>query len=471
MGSRVMVSRRRLSIVGVGLLLGLTAAVGLRCDSPYVGDPGEDPVADAPLCVVGTTQCSSNNIMVCQQDSGGKVQWAQKTACSFGVQTCKETASGATCVDLPSCTDKKKNQNETDVDCGGTTCGPCGEGRKCASDSDCLSKACLGGVCKPCRAHQVSCHGNLVRKCKTDHSGWFTMHTCDVAKKEVCNIATQNCEPVQITGTAKPTGTYYLFGYFEKGKSEFRGGYDVDGFGDRLYVNNNKNLDVYKVTIEDSDGDGKLEPNQHPDYAKNKGPMETRKLVFEKTYSNVTLGQPSVGEIWATVDRIYFVKNESGKANIYEFIWGTGKTNLVVKGEIPLCCIGYDETNKHWFGAHNSSKRYVFSYYPKGNGWATEFLYPDLAGSHLDGIEVVQDPKTKTNYVYVSDMTSDFLAQYYRDATTGKWVQKNVFEYKEDKNQYVEGMGFGAFQHFWATSGKALYEVGGGDLQKYVGIK
>ena len=59
----------------------------------------------------------------------------------------------------------------------------------------------------------------------------------------------------------------------------------------------------------------------------------------------------------------------------------------------------------------------------------------------------------------------------YRDKTTGKWVQKNVFEYKEDQNQYVEGMGFGAFQHFWITSGKALYEVGGGDLQEYVGIK
>jgi hypothetical protein len=32
----------------------------------------------------------------------------------------------------------------------------------------------------------------------------------------------------------------------------------------------------------------------------------------------------------------------------------------------------------------------------------------------------------------------------------------------------VEGMGFGAFNHFWATGGYSLYEVGGGDLTTYV---
>jgi hypothetical protein len=32
----------------------------------------------------------------------------------------------------------------------------------------------------------------------------------------------------------------------------------------------------------------------------------------------------------------------------------------------------------------------------------------------------------------------------------------------------VEGMGFGAFNHFWATGGDSLYEVGGGDLTTYI---
>jgi hypothetical protein len=29
-------------------------------------------------------------------------------------------------------------------------------------------------------------------------------------------------------------------------------------------------------------------------------------------------------------------------------------------------------------------------------------------------------------------------------------------------------MGFGALEHFWATSGTYLYEIGGGDIQKYL---
>jgi hypothetical protein len=31
----------------------------------------------------------------------------------------------------------------------------------------------------------------------------------------------------------------------------------------------------------------------------------------------------------------------------------------------------------------------------------------------------------------------------------------------------VEGMGFGALNHFWATGGDSLYEIGGGDLSEY----
>ena len=86
----------------------------------------------------------------------------------------------------------------------------------------------------------------------------------------------------------------------------------------------------------------------------------------------------------------------------------------------------------------------------------------------MDGLEVVTDPTTKTAYVYVSDMTSDFLGQYVRDPKTSKWEQKNLFKYQDNNAGNVEGMGFGAFNHFWITSGSNLYEIGGGALQKYV---
>ncbi|HRI68798.1 MAG TPA: hypothetical protein PK156_31430, partial [Polyangium sp.] len=41
-----------------------------------------------------------------------------------------------------SCTDKIRNGTETDVDCGGLTCGPCGNGKRCEVSADCQSQLC-----------------------------------------------------------------------------------------------------------------------------------------------------------------------------------------------------------------------------------------------------------------------------------------------------------------------------------------
>lgn len=80
--------------------------------------------------------------------------------------------------------------------------------------------------------------------------------------------------------------------------------------------------------------------------------------------------------------------------------------------------------------------------------------------------DVVTDPNSGETYVYVSDMTSDRIGQYRLDAQHG-WVQENLLSYEGAGTEIVEGMGFGAFNHFWATSGISLYEVGGGDLSAY----
>jgi len=58
----------------------------------------------------------------------------------------------------PSCSDGMKNQDEGDVDCGGTICPPCGDFRTCNVGSDCTSGHCAaetsgcpvpGTVCIP----------------------------------------------------------------------------------------------------------------------------------------------------------------------------------------------------------------------------------------------------------------------------------------------------------------------------------
>ena len=51
-----------------------------------------------------------------------------------------------TCIN---CMDRIQNQDETDVDCGGTICAACAPGLRCLGNSDCASMICDGptGLC------------------------------------------------------------------------------------------------------------------------------------------------------------------------------------------------------------------------------------------------------------------------------------------------------------------------------------
>ena len=47
----------------------------------------------------------------------------------------------------PTATDGKKDGDETDVDCGGASAPPCGDGKGCAKPNDCTSLVCTGVTC------------------------------------------------------------------------------------------------------------------------------------------------------------------------------------------------------------------------------------------------------------------------------------------------------------------------------------
>lgn len=51
-------------------------------------------------------------------------------------------------VRAPTCADGVKNGEETDVDCGGPQCGPCGKGATCDLDADCAEGFCWAGTCQ-----------------------------------------------------------------------------------------------------------------------------------------------------------------------------------------------------------------------------------------------------------------------------------------------------------------------------------
>ena len=269
-----------------------------------------------------------------------------------------------------------------------------------------------------------------------------------------------------------PTGVYYRYAYFTTTGSAFLGGQDVDAYDNTIYVNRygqyqnggwGQLLDEYTVTLADTDGDGAYEPDQHPSNPSATGPMENRTLTHVNSYEVPALDGSSLGEIYAASDRVYFLGDDEG--DIYQYVFSTETTSKVVDSSpFNLSHLGYDDVNDKWY-ASRESERTVYSW--DGSSWQSEFSYVNLAGTHMDGLEVVTDPNTDTPYVYVSDMTSDYLGQWRYDANSTSWVEQNLFSYTGTSAD-VEGLGFGALGHFWATGWNELYEIGGGDLGGYV---
>ncbi len=76
---------------------------------------------------------------ICQKCQDGKGCFAGKD-CLTGYCSQKKICLS------PSCTDGEKSQDESDVDCGGP-CTKCARGKQCVQNSDCLTEICRNGKC------------------------------------------------------------------------------------------------------------------------------------------------------------------------------------------------------------------------------------------------------------------------------------------------------------------------------------
>jgi hypothetical protein len=353
--------------------------------------------------------------------------------------------------------------------CFDNTAYECGDSGNEISSTICTPDVCLEGVgCVECTAGQFDCKGNAVYACNdaADPPVWEQTEVCDPAAGMGCDLALGACAPLQVLGGTTPTGTYYQFAYFANG-NVFRGGYDVDSIDDKLYVASSMGgVDVYTVELLDSDGDGDLEPNQHPDNEEEPGEIEERVLTFVENIAYAGTAQ-SVAELYIDDDRFFI-----GGSSITEYVFASGAITPITTAPTwtygssgSFSQIGYDDVNGVWYASNEYARR-VFQYCAETDTWGLAFLFPDLAGSHMDGMEVVTDPETGIPYVYVSDMTSDFIGQYEKHPDLG-WQQKNLFSYAGTVGEAVEGMGFGVLNHFWATGGSGVYELGGGDLAEF----
>ena len=375
---------------------------------------------------------------------------------------CALKADGAYCKD-----DKNAYSCAGGQTSGMTSCGP---------------EYCLEGACVECLSGMADCQGARVVQCNdaADPPQWQEVETCDAAAGQGCDLGLVACTDLEPVGDTVPTGSYYKYADFMTG-AVYQGGCDVDSFDNRIYVSGGSpfetfitEIDVYEVELLDSDNDGEAERNQHPDNPDDPGPIEERVLTHVDSIpvpNGVMYLQAS--EIYAFEDRLIVSGQELTEIDLDTHeattiatapTWATG---AISAWPYSVSFLGYDDISQTWY-AGNEADRRVFHYHPGSDSWGLAFRYPFLAGAHMDGIEVVTDPVTQIAYVYVSDMTSDFIGQYRQDAEDG-WVQENLFSYADLTAADVEGLGFGAFGHFWVSSlSGQLYEIGGGDLSDYI---
>jgi len=141
---------------------GASASTGARSSSASGGvdDAGNATCADGVQNGLETdVDCGGDACPPCalERQCGGDAD-CQSGACRAGV--CAALGGGSPCQSGldPTCHDCVRNGPETDVDCGGDACLPCGAGKGCISDGDCTSAYCAQGTCamgapgKPCRA-------------------------------------------------------------------------------------------------------------------------------------------------------------------------------------------------------------------------------------------------------------------------------------------------------------------------------
>jgi len=360
--------------------------------------------------------------------------------------------------------------------CDGDTTYTCDGNGTTTNTTQCLPGVCIEGTgCADCEAGWFTCKGPRVMACDTVGAvpTWDEVEVCDSAAGLYCDATVGGCSPLAPIGGTEPTGSYHLYSTHPIAQDGFSVVCDVDTYENQIYfvaydAANQLVVGRYDVTLLDSDGDGELEPHQHPDDPDHPGPVEERVFTLVDSFPVSNPGAvPHTMELHATATTLFY----AGPSQITAYDLATGVTSM----EAPapawlggqtypyLAFLGRDDLTGVWYSGNETARR-VFQYDPETMTWGYAFQYPVLAGDHMDGLEVVTDPNTGIAYVYVSDMTSNFIGQYRHDPVDG-WVQENLFTYSEQNGEVVEGFGYGAFFHFWVGSytQNSIYEIGGGD--------
>jgi hypothetical protein len=181
---------------------------GIDNDCDYQTDEG----LGTTTCGVGEcsktiNNCSGGELKTCDpfeeatdetcdlldNDCDGEIDEGAGASCTSGVCIAGE------CQPIQ-CTNNVQDIGETDVDCGGTMCAPCGDGFNCASEADCLSGVCNGLVCQP-----VTCGDGIISGSETcDDSNSLSFDGCS-------NTCLKDAKHVVISEVAlQPSGAEFI---------------------------------------------------------------------------------------------------------------------------------------------------------------------------------------------------------------------------------------------------------------------
>jgi hypothetical protein len=117
-------------------------------------DPHLVCVAGACECAKGFANCDGDEKTGCESAcpacvTGQAASCIGKSCQCSGAGGSAGESSGGSAGASATCSDKTKNGTETDIDCGGDTCGPCGPLRACEKDLECATGTCTGNQCVP----------------------------------------------------------------------------------------------------------------------------------------------------------------------------------------------------------------------------------------------------------------------------------------------------------------------------------
>ena len=247
---------------------------------------------------------------------------------------------------------------------------------------------------------------------------------------------------------------YYKYGAWTPdghGASDIGGFIDKNGLlggtnGDQYIFFRENNIGyIYKVEV---NGD----PNMHPDNPDATGPIAPRTFTYINQFP-VNHSYATGGEFYIDNTGIYYGSGRGIKKWDFNLVSQPDE----ISSNLTSDTLAKNITTGEWWTA--TSNRGIYKYNNTTHTWESQFTYPSLAGSHHDGLEIIN------NQLFISDMTSDKIIVYDINTTTG--VVDDTSSYKEytyTSGPDVEGMGFGPNKHFWIASGwgGTLYEVGGG---------